>query len=251
MSQEENTTTTVWAVVPAGGSGERFSKSLADGPSPEPVSDKLLANIDRVPVLIRTVESLMKSSEIDGVMLVAPADKRKRYHGLLDEFGHKKRLLSTDGGATRRESVYNGLTHLPEEVDIVVVHDAARPLIDPAIVSKAVAQLKQGVCDGTVVGLPLYDTIKRVDTNPAVGSVSIRHTEDRQTLWRAQTPQVFNKKALREAHEKVSPTHPLTDDAQLMELAGYTCIQMIEGNEKNLKITTHKDIALAEALMRQ
>ncbi|WP_373532095.1 2-C-methyl-D-erythritol 4-phosphate cytidylyltransferase [Vampirovibrio sp.] len=225
-----------WAIVPAGGGGSRFSDK----------QDKLLVSLAGKPVLLRTVSALLACPGIDGVVIAASESNLSRYQALLNPHFSPQKLIFTVGGPSRRASVWQGLLALPAGVRTVVVHDAARPLIQSALIGQALQAVAQGA-KGSVVAIPVVDTIKQID--PHTGT--IHQTLDRTTLWRAQTPQVFEFSALQSAHQQVPQATPVTDDAQLLELAGIGPIQIIQGAESNLKITTQEDIPLAESFLRQ
>jgi 2-C-methyl-D-erythritol 4-phosphate cytidylyltransferase len=151
------------------------------------------------------------------------------------------RLLVSVGGATRSESVLNGLEDLPPEVRIVLIHDAARPLVGDQMIERVIVQARQGT--GAIAALPVTDTIKEVDA-----SGQIMRTVERASLWRAQTPQGFPRdmieRAYREAHlQGISAT----DDAALCERLGLPVV-VVRGSERALKVTTPDDFARAEAL---
>ena len=226
----------VWAVVPAGGTGARFS--------PDSRYDKLLTPLGGVPVLMRTVQALMAARLVSGVVVAVNPDKIDAYRQALAMQPLEKPLLWTTGGATRRESVMRGLEALPDSVGVVVIHDAARPLVMPDLVDAAIAALLAGDVSGVVVALPVRDTLKRVD---AVGCIV--ETVDRQALWQAQTPQVIWRDKLVLAHRAVPLDAPVTDDVQLLELAGLGPVQVVQGNAGNLKITLPGDLALAENIL--
>jgi 2-C-methyl-D-erythritol 4-phosphate cytidylyltransferase len=231
MSQSE-----CWAVVPAGGNGSRFSDKR----------DKLLISLAGKPVLLRTVSALLQCPDINGIVIVASANHLKNYKALLSLQFPPEKLIFTQGGASRRASVWQGLLALPHSVQTVVVHDAARPLIQPELIQQAIKTVQNEV-QGSVVAVPVVDTIKQIDAE----TLSIHQTLPRSTLWRAQTPQVFQLKTLRKAHQQVPETIAVTDDAQLLELAGLGPVQIIQGSESNLKITNREDIPLAESFLRQ
>jgi 2-C-methyl-D-erythritol 4-phosphate cytidylyltransferase len=223
----------IWAVVPAGGSGSRFSAH----------QDKLLASLGGKPVLVRTVESLLGCSMLAGIVIVASQQNQALYQAVLSEAFPAAPLLFAVGGASRRASVYQGLLALPEAAEIVVIHDAARPLVRLATLQAAIEGVKAPVV-GTLAAIPVVDTIKKVGSSGIV-----QRTVDRATLWKAQTPQVFMRSLLQKAHEQVSSSIESTDDAQLMELAGLGPIQIIPGSESNLKITGLDDLPLAESFL--
>jgi 2-C-methyl-D-erythritol 4-phosphate cytidylyltransferase len=230
---------TIWAVMPAGGSGLRYSAT----------EDKLLAAITGIPVLQHTITGLLAAPSISGITLVCSARNRETYQSLITRHFPNAPVHFVPGGATRRDSVYNGLNSLPPEVDIVVIHDAARPLIRSEWIEHAIAQVKQGA-SGAIVAIPVYDTLKQAQPGGNTQMPCIQTTLDRSLLWRAQTPQVFNRQILMQAHTQVPHDIPVTDDAQLVELANLGKVVLIPGDERNLKITTPADIQMAEALLQ-
>ena len=152
------------------------------------------------------------------------------------------RLTVVAGGTERQDSVALGLSAL-DEVDIVAVHDAARPLADSGLLDAGIDLLRS--CDGAIPVQPVHDTIKRIDRHGA-----IVETIDRTMLRAAQTPQVFRAQALRTAHEQaVRERRTLTDDASLLEQSGY-CVKVFPGSPTNMKITTDYDLHLARLLVK-
>ncbi len=225
-----------WAVVPAGGSGSRFSAA----------QDKLLTLLAGKPVLCHTIEALLACSSFTGIVLVASEKNLPHYQALLTQTFPTANLRFTTGGASRRASVYQGLQALPDDTEIVAIHDAARPLIQPVILEQAIAAITQGAT-GSLVAQPVVDTVKQVDPD----TMQIQRTIDRQTLWRAQTPQAFRFSTILQAHQQIDPNIEATDDAQLLELAGLGPVVIIPGPASNLKITGPDDIPLAESFYRQ
>jgi 2-C-methyl-D-erythritol 4-phosphate cytidylyltransferase len=151
------------------------------------------------------------------------------------------RLLLSPGGSHRGESVANGLEDLPPECEIVVIHDAARPLVTQDTIGRVIDEARQG--RGAVAALPVSDTLKRVDSS---GNVIV--TVDRFGLWRAQTPQAFPRAVIDRAHREARDADRIaTDDAALCEQIGLPVV-VVHGSERALKITEEKDFALAEAL---
>ncbi len=143
-----------------------------------------------------------------------------------------------EGADTRPGSVRRGLASLPAEADIVVVHDAARPLATPQLFASAVEAVRSGA-DGGICAVPIDDTVKRVE-----GGTVVR-TLDRRGLWAVQTPQAFRADALRRAHEGEPEA---TDDAALVEATGGHVV-VVRGALRNLKLTRAEDLGLAEALL--
>ena len=139
------------------------------------------------------------------------------------------------------ESVENGLEDLPSECEIVVIHDAARPLVSAETIGRVIEEARNG--NGAVAAIPVADTLKRVDSS---GKIVI--TVDRFGIWRAQTPQAFPRNVIERAHREARAADRVaTDDAALCEQIGLTVV-VVRGSERALKITEESDFALAEAL---
>ena len=152
-----------------------------------------------------------------------------------------ERLLLSVGGRERSESVANGLEDLPSECEIVVIHDAARPLVTSETIGRVIDEARQG--HGAVAALPVIDTLKRVES-----SGKVIETVDRFGLWRAQTPQAFPRKAIERAHREAREADRIaTDDAALCEQIGLPVV-VVRGSERAQKITEENDFALVEAL---
>ncbi|MGO8863146.1 MAG: 2-C-methyl-D-erythritol 4-phosphate cytidylyltransferase [Acidimicrobiales bacterium] len=209
----------MWAVVVAGGSGRRFGQM------------KQFALLADRPVVQWAVAACRPSST--GVVLVVP-------RGAADRADHGADVV-VEGGASRTESVRCGLAAVPEEAEVIVVHDAARPLAPDALFRAVIAAVATGGADGAVPGLPLSDTIKVVDDAQTVTA-----TLDRSVLVAVQTPQAFSAELLRKAHATGAEA---TDDAALLEALGAT-IRVVPGDPRNLKITTPADLGTAERLVR-
>ena len=212
----------VWSIVVAAGSGRRFG---------EP---KQFASLGGRPVLAWAVDACRTVS--DGVVLVVPAEA---------ELGGLPGVDAVvNGGESRAHSVRNGLAAVPDEADVIVVHDAARPLASPALFAAVLDALTDEAVDGAVPGLVPSDTIKVVDE-----SMNVSNTLDRATLVAVQTPQAFRAAALREAHAREKgPQDAATDDAMLVESSGGR-IRVVPGHTANLKITTPEDLETAERLL--
>ncbi len=212
----------VWSIVVAGGSGRRFGRL------------KQFSLLGGRPVLDWAVAACRPSSA--GVVLVVPAEA-----GAPDTVGHGAEAV-VPGGATRADSVRCGLAAVPDGAEVIVVHDAARPLASPALFDAVIAAVTEGGADGAVPGVSPSDTIKAVDESGRVTS-----TLDRAALVTVQTPQAFRAAVLRRAHAG-APVPGATDDAMLVEALGGTVL-VVPGEPGNLKITDPDDLATAERLL--
>jgi 2-C-methyl-D-erythritol 4-phosphate cytidylyltransferase len=146
-----------------------------------------------------------------------------------------------EGGATRAESVRHGLSVVPADAEVIVVHDAARPLASGDLFRAVIAAVTVGGAGGAIPGVPVSDTIKVVD-----GTQTVTATMERSALVAVQTPQAFVADLLRRAHAGGAEA---TDDAALVEMLGAT-VRVVPGNPRNLKITTPADLGTAEGLLR-
>ncbi len=197
------------------------------------------------PVLLWALETLLAPEYTAALVVVLPPGRAERSPDWLTARDPRIRVVS--GGATRTESVARGLDALPEDVDVICVHDGARPFVDSETLARLVETATTGV--GAVVGYPAVDTIKDVSDDGVV-----QGTPDRARLWQVQTPQVFPAALLRAAYA-TEQDHPRRgsgavawDDAQLVERAGGT-VRVIRGSPDNLKVTYPRDLMLAEAIL--
>jgi len=209
----------VWSIVVAGGSGRRFG------------DQKQFSMLGGRPVLEWAVEACRPCSA--GVVLVLPA-------GLDDQDPHGADA-TVPGGPTRADSVRCGLAAVPDSAEVIVVHDAARPLASPGLFNAVIEAVTGGGADGAVPGVPPSDTIKEVD-----GAGNVTGTLNRSTLVAVQTPQAFRAGVLRRAHELAGPG--ATDDAVLVEALGGR-VRVVPGDPRNLKITAPDDLGAAERLL--
>ena len=206
-----------WAIVVAAGGGARFGAA------------KQFARLGGVTVLDRAVGVARESC--DGVVVVLPAEH---------SWSAPPDVRTATGGATRSASVRSGLACIPHDVDVVVVHDAARPFATRALFARVVAAVRAGA-DAAVPGLPVSDTVKRVRDNVVVETVA------RDDLVAVQTPQAFRRAALEAAHASAGVG---TDDAALVEAAGGTVV-VVEGESRNFKITLVADLELAQTMVEE
>ncbi|HVB27305.1 MAG TPA: 2-C-methyl-D-erythritol 4-phosphate cytidylyltransferase [Mycobacteriales bacterium] len=222
---------TVAAVVPAAGRGERLGPGLP----------KALRDLGTLPLLVYAVRALALARRVDVVVVAAPPDAVAGVRRLLSSHDVPAEVSVVPGGATRQESVAAALAALAPEVDVVLVHDAARPLA-PSELADAVAAAVLAGADAVVPALPMPDTVKRVDAGDRVVE-----TLDRAALRAVQTPQGFRRAVLAAAHERARGA-AATDDAGLVEAMGIT-VRVIPGHPEAFKITRPLDLVFAEAVL--
>jgi 2-C-methyl-D-erythritol 4-phosphate cytidylyltransferase len=221
----------VTAVIPAAGSGKRMN------------SKKQFLELNGKPVLAITVSVFDECQSIDDIIVIVAKEDVELTKDLLKGLKKVKNVVA--GGPERQDSVYNGIEAItPEsEDDIVVIHDAARPLITKELISKAVTEAK--VSKAVVVGIPSKDTVKTVSPENI-----IMETLDRASIWLVQTPQVFHYSVIKQAYERAQRVkYKATDDSKLVERLGIS-VKMIMGSYENLKITTKEDLAIAGSILK-
>jgi 2-C-methyl-D-erythritol 4-phosphate cytidylyltransferase len=208
-----------WAVLVAAGRGERLGD---DRP-------KAFARLGELPLLAEPLRRLDESDWVDAVVVVAPPEWEEPAILLAEEIGASKVTACVTGGATRTDSVRAGVAEVPEDAAVILVHDAARPLLPDEVLGRVVGALAEGF-DGAVPALPVRDTVKRVD------GVVVVETLDRAQLVAVQTPQAFVAPVLRAALAGDG-----TDCASLVERHGGR-VRVVEGDERLLKVTTQADL---------
>ena len=192
------------------------------------------------PMLLHSVQAFHDRDDVALVVCVLPREHAGDPPAWLFQCDVERLLIST-GGRERSDSVANGIEDLPPECGIIVVHDAARPLVPASVIESVIAEARRG--NGAVPGLAVADTLKRVTES---GEVS--ETVDRSGLWRAQTPQAFPREMIEQAYTHARANGiTATDDASLCELLGLPVV-IVPGSERALKITEEADFARAEAL---
>ena len=212
----------VWAILVAAGRGERLG---LDRP-------KAFAKLGDEPLLAEPLRRLDASPWVDAIVLVAPPGWEEPAILLAEEEGCDKVRACVTGGDTRSDSVRAGLAEVPAEALVVLVHDAARPLLSNDVVERVLAPLSEG-WDGVVPGLPVGDTLKRAGSDGGV-----QETVARDGLWAVQTPQAFAADALRRAQADGAEA---TDCAALVEAAGGR-VKIVEGDPRLLKVTSAADL---------
>jgi 2-C-methyl-D-erythritol 4-phosphate cytidylyltransferase len=215
----------VWAVLAAAGSGERLG---SDRP-------KAFARLGELPLLAESLRRLEDSDWIDSIVVVAPADWEEPAILLAEELGAGKVAGVVTGGATRAASVRAGVAEVPGDAVVILVHDAARPVLPEEVVERVLAPLAEG-WDGVVPVLPVADTVKRVRGDEVVETLA------RDELVAAQTPQAFLADVLRRAVEGGEAS----DCSALVERAGGR-VKAVEGDRRLLKVTTAADLELVQS----
>ena len=212
----------VWAILVAAGRGERLG---LDRP-------KAFAKLGDEPLLAESLRRLDACPWVDGIVVVAPPGWEEPAILLAEEEGCGKVRACVAGGETRSDSVRAGLAEVPADALVVLVHDAARPLVTDDMVDRVLAPLSEG-WDGAVPGLPVGDTLKRVGSDGGV-----QETVLRDGLWAVQTPQAFAADVLRRAQASGADA---TDCAGLVEAAGGR-VKIVEGDPRLLKVTSEADL---------
>jgi 2-C-methyl-D-erythritol 4-phosphate cytidylyltransferase len=236
-------TSRLFALIPCAGTGSRSGSAM-------PKQYRTVAGRDLLHYSLAAFDACSEFAQT--LVVISPDDSHfdaRRFSGL-------RFAVSRCGGASRQASVFNGLNALAQfgarDDDWVLVHDAARPGITPALIRSLVGAVKDGANEdpvGGIVALPVADTLKRVA--PDRGPVRIARTESRDGLWQAQTPQMFRIGMLRDAILRAQQEgHDLTDEASAIEWLGHSP-RLVQGSLRNFKVTYPEDFDLAEAFLRR
>ena len=220
-------------LIPAAGQGKRMKSS---------VKKPYLMLADK-PILSHTIDRFEQNSAVDEIfVIVDKPDFITCRENVLAPFRYRKVRELVAGGETRQISVFNGLRALSDDVDFVVIHDGVRPFINDDIIFQCLEAAAE--CGAAVSAVPVKETIKVADEK-----LFIEYTPDRRQLWRVQTPQVFRKSLLAEAHKKaIEDEIDASDDAALVEKLGVP-VKLVMGSYKNVKLTTPEDLRIAETLL--
>jgi 2-C-methyl-D-erythritol 4-phosphate cytidylyltransferase len=215
-------------VVPAGGEGHRMG---SDGPR------KQYLELAGEPILLRSLRVFLEHPAFQWIVVALPADDMASPPLFLPQG-----VTVVAGGATRGDSVRFGLDAVPESAEIILIHDAARPLVTRHTVDRVLAVAATGV--GAVAAVPVADTLKRVD-----GAHRVVETVGRADLWQAQTPQGFPRRMVVDAYRRAAEEDvTATDDAALVERYGGQVV-VVAGDPRNLKVTRPQDLELAETFL--
>lgn len=213
-------------IITAGGSSSRYGKD----------KNKLLEIVNSKTIIEHTVNAFLEVNKIEQIVICAnPAIIED-----LDKLFKNDKIKIIEGGKTRQQSVYNGLNAL-NDCDYVLIHDGARPMISPEIIEKAIVEVK--VKKALTVAAKTIDTIKQVDE-----TLKIVKTVDRSSLYNTQTPQAFEYNLIKDAHNKLKG-QDFTDDCGMLESLGFD-VYILEGDYKNIKITTQSDLEIAKAYLK-
>ena len=219
------------AIIVAAGFGVRLKCS----------QPKVLVYLQHKPILAYTLEAFEQSTSVKNIVVVAPKDYLAEFKNIIAQYQISKVSGIVAGGATRAESVRSGLKALDKKIDLVAIHDGARPLVSPRIIEHTIEAAQK--YDAAIAAVPVKSTIKSIDSK----TMTVKETLNRRDLWEIQTPQVFKRELIIRAHKEVKVDDP-SDDAMLVEKLGIR-IKIITGDYKNIKITTEDDLIIAEAFL--
>jgi len=222
----------VIAIVPAAGYGKRLGAGIK----------KPFVLLRNAPIASYALKVLDGCPLIDAIMVASERSCIKDFKALIQRYGFKKIKDVVAGGRTRQASVANCIRKIPPSYDIVLIHDAARPFIDEAVIKKSIHLAEEfGAC---IVAVRESDTVKLADKR-----LFVRSTLDRKNIYRAETPQVFRYDVIKKAYAGFKMSGNITDDAGLVENLGLK-VKILEGSYRNMKITTMEDLKSAEVLLR-
>lgn len=220
-------------IVPAAGRGQRMGQEM----------NKQYLQLLHKPVLAHTLAACFVGNCFQTVIVVVtPGEEEILHRDVLLPWLPGRNIMVIAGGKERQDSVYNAIKAVPDDTDIVCIHDGARPLVQPALIQRC---LDTAMTHGAAIAaVPVKDTIKVVN-----GEGLVTDTPPRQTLWSVQTPQAFRRDWLEDAYKCAEQDYYYaTDDAALLERYGYT-VRVVLGHYENIKVTTPEDLVLAAALL--
>jgi len=222
----------VTAIIAAAGSGQRMGKGI----------NKVFIPLLGKPVLIRSIQAFDACPQVDNLVVVVAPGEEELAEKTLAEGQMTKKWVVVTGGSERQYSVAKAIKAVPDSAGLIIIHDGARPLVEPKVIGEAV--VAAGIHGAAVVAVPVKDTVKTVNSDGFIAD-----TLDRSLLWSMQTPQVFAADLLRRAYAAAEEVGYLsTDDAALVERLGVR-VKVIQGSYRNIKITTPEDLVIAEAFL--
>ena len=234
VNREEKKMSISTAVIVAAGKGKRMGTEIS----------KQFLPLCGKEILAHTVEKFEKAACIRDIILVTGGDALQDVRQMVQEYGWKKIISVTEGGKERQDSVFLGLQQVPQDTEIVLIHDGVRPFVTEEILERSIAAAKE--TGGCVAGVPAKDTIKVCDAEGFAIA-----TPDRSTLRQIQTPQTFRRKEILAAYEKAKADGFLgTDDASVAEHSGFP-VRVIMGSYRNIKITTKEDLLIGAAFLKE
>ena len=200
--------------------------------------------LEGAPILVHTIRKFLRCPSVSEIVIALRSEDAAWAQDLIQQENPSKTVRVVEGGDSRQESVQNALASLPEDTELVAVHDAVRPFIEPALVEKVIAEAAQ--FGAAIVGIVPVDTVKQVHTN------RIRTTLPREHLVLAQTPQVFRFGLLKRAFDKAREDgFTGTDEASLVERMDEIEVRVVQGSDRNIKITKPSDMDLAQLFFSQ
>jgi 2-C-methyl-D-erythritol 4-phosphate cytidylyltransferase len=220
------------AIIVAGGKGLRYGGRVR----------KQYLLLNGRPILWWSLSAFERSPSIGSITLVVPAEDVSRLRAQTQAWKFKKLFAVVPGGTLRADSVRHGLFHIPPNSRYVAVHDAVRPLVTTATIENVIRAARR--LKAALAASPSRDTLK-------LGSPAgfVRHSPPRETVWLAQTPQIFERRLLERAHRK-GIRQAVTDDAQLVERLGAR-VKLVESSSENLKVTVPVDFVLARKILEE
>lgn len=231
----------VSVILPAAGLGTRMGRRRSADLA---TSRKQFMLLDGSPILLHTIRKFLRCPSVTEIVVALRKEDMAWVQQMLDREPPSKPVRLVEGGASRQESVENALSHLSPETDLVAVHDAVRPFIDPAIIERVIEEAAQ--TGAAIVGIVPVDTVKQVRQN------KVRATIPRDRLVLAQTPQVFRYDLLVEAFRKAREDgFTGTDESSLVERLEQVEVSVVPGSDRNIKITKPSDMELARLFLAE
>ena len=229
----------VSVIIPAAGLGTRMGREKSG------VSRKQFMLLDGAPILIHTIRKFLRCPSVKEIVIALRAEDMEWARGLVHQEHPSKPVRFVEGGDSRQESVEHALASLAAGTGLVAVHDAVRPFIDPEIVEKVIAEAAHS--GAAIVGIVPVDTVKQIHRKD-----KIKSTLPREHLVLAQTPQVFQFELLKEAFAAARADEFIgTDEASLVERLETTEVSVVQGSDRNIKITRPTDMELAHLFLAE